>query len=138
MSNPAAIPVDDDDDVPPPTPPPPAPVELPQSGEEAYLRRIAMSSGLSAVAPAFTPAAQTLPTASIEAAPEGPPLRSETPPPSVLDQEDFNTALQKRREAAAAIAARLAKSAFATASAQSAPPPPQPSGEMITENADER
>ncbi|KAG9032128.1 hypothetical protein FRB95_001834 [Tulasnella sp. JGI-2019a] len=116
MSNPVAVSatinVDDDPDVPPPTPPPTT-TELPQTGEEAYLRRMAMSLG--------QPSATTAPLYQ-HAVPseDNPPLPALSAPVPALEQEDFQTALQKRKEAAAAIAARLAKSAF-TPAAQPTP-----------------
>ncbi|KAG9019595.1 hypothetical protein FRB90_000059 [Tulasnella sp. 427] len=61
----------------------PSPPPQPQTGDDAYARRLAMSN---AAAPNFAPASTS------------------TDPP-----EDFQAELQKRKEAAAAIAARLAK-----------------------------
>ncbi|KAG8878001.1 hypothetical protein FRB97_002847 [Tulasnella sp. 331] len=128
MSNPAAmqavIDVDDDPDVPLPTPPAMT-AELPQTGEEAYLRRLAMST-------AVGQAPVQAPPSSVHVDEPAVPLMA--PPAPAVDQEDFQTALQKRREAAAAIAARLAKTAFAPAAAAAQaqlPPDATPSQEFV-------
>lgn len=69
----------------------------PQSGDDAYARRAARSASTVGGAPSFTPSASH--------------IKDEAGPSNVNDipTEDFQAELQKRKEAAAAIAARLAK-----------------------------
>lgn len=93
-----------------PSPPPP------QTGEDAYAARVAMSdTSLPSVAP---PAPNFAPASGVSTQ-EGP--------------GDFEAELQKRREAAAAIAARLAKAAAgpgAPSTSSSAPGPSEPRTEL--------
>lgn len=104
---------------------PPVPLPLAETGDEAYQRRLAMSMPQAppviAPAPARIPSPEP-PTLSFNpfAPPSVPPPPSAIPPSnatsaSALDPE-FEARLKSSRDAAAAVAAKLAKLASAAAS----------------------
>ncbi|CAE7175047.1 unnamed protein product [Rhizoctonia solani] len=134
---------------PPTTDEPPA--MLATTGDEAYARRLAMSQAIPQPAPLdpapsaypqFAPATQPdvppedepIPSPPVETPPEPAPMPAAAPAPTgpVPGTEEFEAQVKARREAAAAIAARLGK-----LSAPSQPPAPAPVQEN-DENPDPR
>ncbi|KAF5365689.1 hypothetical protein D9758_003207 [Tetrapyrgos nigripes] len=123
MSRPVSPPPEDDShDIPGFDASPVAPESQPQSGEEAYLRRLALSSR---AAPAETPAPAPPPRQ-----PSPPPLAynpfappsSVPPPPPPGGLAGAGTSVEERAKAAAAIAARLGAMAASAPSSSSSQP----------------